>query len=285
MSTVLDIDVAWDDFGTVLGNLIAKPVHLERDIERLRHALYRQGGVDRRRAAAIFHANRIMPVSHDGWSEFYLEALSDFFLKYQSDNYVLLAESETVFLSWLGDGVSIEDANERRLTLRILMRASNIPDRIERRVLDAVKENLLHESERWLDVGSRSAGVIDALDMHLIRRLVLGAGGQYPRKSSRAAVTFLLGLDQHVEQFVEPNEWRQLLIGCIASLLAVDQKDGSEMGLASVSDLEGWIKLHLDDGYSSEDATCLQDDILSAMRRMSLGGEHAPTDQQQVRRL
>ena len=199
LSTALDIDVALEDFGVMLDELTSKPALSERDIERLRHALYQQGGLDRRLAARVFHANRIMQTDHDGWSEFYLEALTGFFLEYQSGCFLLPVEAEATLLTWLGDGSSIDHPNERRLALRILLKASGTATLLERRVLDAVNDNLIHRSERWLGVGERSAGSVDAMDMQLIRRLTYGAGGQYPRSSNRAVVTFLLDLDQHVK--------------------------------------------------------------------------------------
>ena len=155
----------------VLDELASKATLSEGDIERLRHALYQQGGLDRRLAARVFHANRIMEANHDGWSELYLEALTGFFLDYQSGSYALPAEGEATLLTWLGDGPSIGHPNERRLALRILLKDSGAAALLERRVLDAVSENLLHRSERWLGVGERSAGFVDVVDMQLIRRL------------------------------------------------------------------------------------------------------------------
>lgn len=282
MSTVLDIDVASDDVSVVLGELISKPAHLDCNLETLRQGLYRQGGVDRRHAAEIFHANRIMKVRHDGWSEFYLDAMAGFFVEYQHDSYVLPVDAESILIGWLGDGVSIDHPNERRLTLRILLRAANIPDRLELRVVKAVKENLLHRSERWLGVGERCAGSIDALDMQMIRRLVQGAGGQYPRRSSHAVVTFLFSLEQHAKQFMAPREWRHMLINCVARHLTMDPENGSETTLAPHVALKAWIKPLLDEGYSSEKAACLQDDILSTMRLVSDHGDQAPTVQPSI---
>ena len=157
LMSAMHIDTALDDFSTLLGQLTSASVFSKRDIETLRDALLRQGGINRRRAAEIFHANRIMLAKRDDdWSEFYLETLAGFFLQYQNGRQILPAESEDLLLAWLGAGVSIDHYNERRLTLRILLMATEIPDRIEQRVLEAVSNNLISQSGRWLGIGQRS---------------------------------------------------------------------------------------------------------------------------------
>ncbi len=266
MLTAPEADIALDDFSAALDELTSKPALFERDVERLRHALYRQGGVDRRSAAEIMQANRIMQTSHNGWSEFYLEALSDFFLEYQGDNVVLPACSEEMLLAWLGDGVAIDHVNERRLILRILLKATSTPVLLERRVLDAVKENFLHHSERWIGAGERSKGVVDALDMQLIRRLTHGARGQYPRRSNQAVVSFLVDLEQQVKQFTDREGWRRLLIDCVALHLTMGPMNGCALEKVPVVELKTRIKALFEQDSAVSRSACLQDDILSAMQ-------------------
>ncbi|MDH3661126.1 MAG: hypothetical protein OEU92_14060, partial [Alphaproteobacteria bacterium] len=113
MQSLLDTDGKADDFGALLGALATKPALFEDDVQRIRHVFYRQGAVDRRSAAQIFHANRVMRASNDCWTEFYLEALAEFFLDAQRDGLVLPADKETALLTWLGDGISLVDLGER----------------------------------------------------------------------------------------------------------------------------------------------------------------------------
>lgn len=266
LPTALDIDVALEDFGVVLDEMTSKPALIERDMERLRHALYQRGGMDRQRAARIFHANRIMLAHHDGWSEFYLETLTGFFLECQGDSIILPAMAEEMLLTWLGDGISIDHVNERRLILRILLKTSSIPVLVEQRVLHAVEDNLLNQSERWLGVGERSVGVVDVLDMQLIRRLAHRAGGQYPQRCNRAVISFLIGLDQHAKQFIDQEGWRQLLVDCVARHLRTDALNGCELALASNAELKAGIKILLGEGYAPQKARRLQDEVLAAMR-------------------
>ncbi|MEM8948460.1 MAG: hypothetical protein AAGC99_03920 [Pseudomonadota bacterium] len=270
MTAAMNIDAAVNDFSALLGELTSTSTFSRLNIEELRTALFRQGGVDRRCAAEIFHANRtITPEKNGEWSEFYLEVLTGFFLQYQSGRYILPAEFEDLLVAWLGEGTSIDHVNERRLTLRILLRVTNTPDRIERRVLGAVSSNLLSQSERWLGNGQRSPGVLDALDMQLIRRLVCRAEGHYQRNCSRAAIVFLLKLNEQMEGFADPEGWRQLILHCAARHLSVELKKDFEGPMEPSDKFELWAEGLSYDGCSFDRLACLRDDIFSEMRRVS----------------
>lgn len=264
MPAIVDIDSEADGFGRLLGELTSKPALFEGDIHRLRHAFYRRDAVDRRLAAEIFHANRAMRARDDGWTELYLEALTDFFLDCRSDGHVLLTCSETTLLAWLGDGVSIDNPAERRLCLRILLKAADTPKRLEQRLLDAVSENFLQQSECWLGGGYRTAGVIGASDIHLIRRMLHGAGGQYPRKIRRSVIAFLLHLDRNASHFANPEGWRRLLVASVVRHLSSDLSATLSTTAASKTDILTALSTLLDNGYSPEEAARLRNDVVSA---------------------
>lgn len=276
LPTALNIDVAVDDVDAMLNDLTSKRAVAGLGIERLRQALYQQGGVDRRRAAAIFLANRTMQACSDDWSEFYLEVLTGFFLQHQGNSIVLPVDLEKLLLAWLGGGVSIGHPNERRLISRILLKASIIPPLVEQRALDALKENLLHQSERWLGVGERSAGIIDVLDMQLIRRLAYGPGGQCARSNDLALVTFLLDLERHATQFIDQEGWRELLMGCVLRHLANDPLNPVDKDLPWDVELKARLKALLGENYPSEKAVLLLGDILSASQVGAVKGEDLP---------
>jgi hypothetical protein len=270
---VLDIDGEVDAFGTLLGTFTSKPVIHEHDMQRLRHAFYSHGVIDRRLAAEIFHANRNMRARHDGWTEFYLEALTDVFLDCHQGQYLLPAASESVLLAWLGDGVSIADPGERRLALRILLRANNGPERLEQRVVHAIEKNMLHESERWLEGGKRSAGIIDALDIHLIQRLLRGCGGPHPRKIRRAAITFLLNLNRHAQRFVDPDGWWRLLVGSLVRHLCAELPLGPAARTDPRVDIVAGLTTLLDCRESPTNAARLRHDVLAAAQVMLHAGD------------
>lgn len=268
MSSFLNIDVREDSMGVLLSELTSRQSLTEHDVQRIREAAYRQGGVDRRLAAEVFHANRLMSSQSDAWTELYLELLNDYFLRYQRGRYRLLKEDETTLLIWLGDDVSIANVEERRLALRILLRASNIPNQLQQRVLDAVSDNLLHHGERWLGLGKRSAGVIDALDMQLIRRLVYGITEEGIQEARGTIINFLLGLDQNARRFINPGSWRRLLIENIAQHLSFELSRAQDANGSPNADFMVALARLLDQNSSSADDASFANDVLVAARSM-----------------
>jgi len=215
LQSVPDDDKA-NAFDSLLGALTSKAALRDADVQMLRHAFYKEGVIERRQAAAIFHANRVMQTDHNGWTTFYLEALTDVFLTPGHEGYVVDAGAEAMLLAWLGDGVTIPNPGERQLTLRLLMRAANEPDGLEQRVLQAVSENFLHERQCWIGGGNRSPGVIDATDIQLIKRLLYRNSNTQGLFIRKAAIPFLLRLDRQAASFADPDEWRRFLTACLA---------------------------------------------------------------------
>ena len=265
MQSVLEIDGATDDFARLLRELTEMSTVDDRALDALGHAFYRQGGVTRRCAAQIFHANRMMRDRHDGWVEFYLEALTDFFLDHQEDGSVLADKAGAMLLAWLGEGRSIADIGERRLALRLLLKADDVTEPFERRVFDALLESLLKQSARWLGKGSREAGMIDALDMQLIRRAVFGAGRRSPNKISSVAAEFLIELDRQVLSFKEPGVWRDFLIDALSRHLHGRVQPGQATALALDGELQACLKTWFDAGRPADEAAKLRHDVLNAV--------------------
>ncbi|MEM7044138.1 MAG: hypothetical protein AAF543_15110 [Pseudomonadota bacterium] len=257
------IDDPADDLTPLIRELTSRPDVLRQDLQSLRFALDRHGPIDRRQAAEFFRANRIIRTDQDGWYELYLAALTGFFLKYQEDRFILPEHSAALLLGWLGGEESIADVGERRLTLRLLLRAADVPDCFERRILDAIAEALIHQPYRWSGDGVRTPGVIDALDLHLIGNLACRSGNQPTNRLSRIMVAFLLTLERGPCRFADPAAWRRLLVDCLARHLSqglMPERDvASASSSRSISDLSALLDECCGPGMDDH----LRDEVLS----------------------
>ncbi|MEM7023654.1 MAG: hypothetical protein AAF637_13840, partial [Pseudomonadota bacterium] len=89
------------------------------DVLHLRRSIYREGGIDRDEAAALFRLNR-NPGDHDpAWAEFYVEALGDFFYWREGTDSVLTEDAERVLMEWIGPADALDDGTELRLLLQL----------------------------------------------------------------------------------------------------------------------------------------------------------------------
>lgn len=198
-------------FDSLLESVVASPAVTEETVQQLRLAFYRRGSIDRPLAARIMHANRCFAAAHPSWTEFYLEALADFFLTRAENRIMLPAHAEGMLIGWIGDGGRITNIGERRLVLRIMLRATELSEGFRRLGMDMVRHNLFHETEQLLSHAPRQPGVVDGADMQLIRKLVCSAGGQQSIEAGRTLADFLRDLDQRAARIVDRAAWHRLL--------------------------------------------------------------------------
>ncbi len=257
-------DSVAEDARCLLAALVARPIIDDQHVQRLRIFAYRCGKIDRRFAAQLFLANREASLQSQDWTELYLELLTGFFLEDQEGQDCLSREKEALILSWLGaEPSSIRSLAERRLALRVLLRASRGAPLLEQRIYMAVMENLLHQRERWLWNGARRPGEIDAMDIWLIRNLIdrRSAGGVF--KISCATITFLLAIEQHASRFADPISWQQLFVKSL--LRHLDPVRWNQVDVTKGAGLAASLALLLDPethrtfgtvmGISSDEAT------------------------------
>lgn len=184
----------------------------EDDLHKLRLALYRSGPLSHDQVERFFDAHNKMPATDGLWVEFFIEALADFFLTRRGDQIYLTDNAEDRLFGAIGEGAPIIDLGHRRLMLRLLLRATKVSERYRRLVFDTVHHHLMHDQRRLLIDLPRQAGAIDVVDLQLIRKLIRGAGGQYPCAIGRAAADFLLILDQAPLAFSDQDGWRKLFL-------------------------------------------------------------------------
>lgn len=202
-------EAGFSSFDAGLRHLVAAPVMAEDAVRRLRERFYRPFRMDRARAVQIIHANREMEAPSSAWIEFYLEALTAFFLV-PSDGRLHLTEARlAVLLGWLGDGAAITDIAERRLLTRLFLRADEPPEPLFRFLLAIIGHHLREQPERFFGDGRRQPGMIDAIDVRLLRRLLCCR--HLPVSSSDRAGVFLRALEQRGLVISEPAAWDLLL--------------------------------------------------------------------------
>lgn len=182
----------------------------EDSLHELRHLLYRSCPIDHDQVKKILEVHRSTSAKDGPWIEFFLEALTDFFLTRQEDRIYLTDIAETRLLDAIGDEDPIINSGHRHLALRLLLRATEVSERFRRLVLNMVQHHLMHDSQRLLIDLSRQPGTIDIVDLQLIRKLVFGAGGQYDRPIDQSTANFLIELDQPCFTVIDQDAWRRL---------------------------------------------------------------------------
>lgn len=211
--TLLEVD----PLTTGLQEIVERQECNEDDLLALRHVLYRSSPIGQEKVALLFDAHQKMPVSDSLWGEFFIEATAEVFLTRRHDQIVIDDQALNQLLDAIGGSPTIDDPGHRRLALQLLLRSTKPPEWLRALFFHTVREHLVKENRRLLINLPREPGTVDVVDMHLIRKLVLGAGGQYPTKVNLVAVNFLLALDEAPLTFTDPGAWETLLLKIVSS--------------------------------------------------------------------
>jgi hypothetical protein len=211
MSSLLVHDDAKDDLERLFDRQRMTDRISWHDVLYLRQALYQRGRLDLPTARLVFELNRSVATRHSAWFELYLEVLTDCFLDIDQGVPGVSVRSAACLLDWIGGDVPITDLAERRLLLRLLLRSER-PDRTFRsHVLAVAAAELIHGDHRVCSDAPRQPGVIDAIDgvidaidLQLVRRLVHGAADQETPDVDPEVARFLAALWAGIDPGAQP---------------------------------------------------------------------------------
>jgi len=204
------------------------------DVLALRRAIYQDGSIGRDEADFLLELNRQSRGDDPAWTEFYVEALTDFFYWREGSDSALTEQAERLLLGHIGDGDgSVDDPTELRLLLNLIFRNNGSSERFRAFVLAAVERSVLHSDHALYGHQGRRPGAIDRADVEVIRRLVYGTGGQSGLAISRAEAEFLFALNRATAGADNHPAWRELFVKAVTMHLlfggvSPDQVDESE---------------------------------------------------------
>jgi hypothetical protein len=137
---------------------------------------------------------------------------------------------EDLAIAFLGRTTPMTDPGRRRLALRLFLRVTTMSDRFRHLVLDMAHHHLRCDNRRLLIDQKRTPGVIDLVDLQLLRKLVFGAGGQYADQVDPVTASFLLKLDRAPFSFAEPKAWKRLFLQALSLCLLRDREGEAGAG-------------------------------------------------------
>jgi hypothetical protein len=190
------------------------------EVLRLRKDVFGDGIVSRDEAKLLFYLNERAGHGNDeAWDDFFVEALSTYFV-WKQEPVGYLSDEDARFLveQITKDGV-IDDTTEFALLINIFQHLRTAPEEVIVLALEAVKETVLGGGTVLFGPERRRPGVIDAADVELIRSVIFasGSGGSLTITRREAMLVFELN-DRTVEKNNAP-EWQTLFVQAIAHYL------------------------------------------------------------------
>ena len=223
----------------LVATLCAKGSLDAADVFRLRQEVYSDGVIDKAEAEAVFELERMCRSKAPEWLAFFVDELTYYFVfKAQPRGYV--SEENARFLTdqVISDG-RINGPTELELLIDIVSSAHSCPEELVVFVLDAVRESVLSPDTAAYDP-DRAAGVIDAVDVEIIRRVINAGGGGGSYTVTRREADLLYDLNRATSQSDNVKGWRDLFVKGIASHLMFPLGSPDVPDVERILEYEAW---------------------------------------------
>ena len=184
------------------------------DVLSLRRAIYGDGEIKQDEADFLFHLNQKSRDNDGTWDEFYVEALTDYFVWKRGPDGLLSDEDAQLLIDRIGADNKVEHPTELKLLSNILYRAQSVPQSLRVFALKAVRDSVLSTDPEVLGAG-RKPGVIDETDVQLIQRIIYGMGSDGGIAIDREEAELLFELNNRSTKADNHVSWTMLFVKAI----------------------------------------------------------------------
>lgn len=193
----------------------------EADVARLRRAFYESAAIEPEEADALFVLNESCPVQDQAWSEFFIEAVTDYVVhQMQPEGYVTVENAAWLIKSITRDG-RVESKTELELLVNILDKARWSPVSLVRFALDQVKQAVV-TGEGPLRAGQGlEKGRIGEGEVELLRRILYAFGGDGCASITRPEAEVLFEINDAISAAGEEacEDWSDLFVKAVANVV------------------------------------------------------------------
>jgi hypothetical protein len=202
----------------LVADLMAKGSIDADDVLKLRREVYADGIIDPEEVKAVFELERACESQEAEWIAFFVDELTYYLVaKAEPRGYVSDENARFLIEEVLRDG-KIKGPTELELLITIVESARRCPEELVLFVLEAVKESVLRPGAALYGT-DREAGVIDPVDVEIIRRAIYGGGGAGTYTVTRREADLLWDLNKATVDAENAEGWRELFVQGVASHL------------------------------------------------------------------
>ncbi|MFM5931053.1 MAG: hypothetical protein ACKOPQ_09115 [Novosphingobium sp.] len=189
------------------------------EILALRRAGWGDGAITPEEAEALFAVNDRIANPSAEWADFFVEALSEFVVNaIEPRGYVDQGQADWLVSRIDHDG-RLESLCELELLVKIIEKASNVPQSLKDYVLGQLETAVL-TGEGPTRAGSLEKGSINAAEVALLRRAIFAQASDRPAAASRSEAEMLFRLKDATLGAANAPEWKRLFVQGVGSYLA-----------------------------------------------------------------
>ena len=201
----------------LFGEIAARGRIGEDDVSALRRMIYGAPRVTREVVDRLFDLDHVGGEKVPAWHALYVEAITGFLVEQEEpQGYVDDANADWI-IARIGRDGRIETASELDLLVTILEKSKHSPVRLVRFALEAVKDTVIAGEGPGRGGGTHAAGVVDAADVALLRRILYAFGGDGHIGITRAEAEALFEINDATSAADNHVDWTDLFVKAIAN--------------------------------------------------------------------
>ena len=203
--------------GSLLTEIKAAGTITDKDVVRLRMAIFPDGVVTPDEAEDLFSLNDAATDVYPAWRDLFVEAMTDYVVRQMHpEGYVDDAGAKWLIARIGADGVVKADS-ELELLVKVLESADSAPDSLCVYALEQVREAVLTGEGPLACGGALEPGRINAAETALVRRVMYAAAGQGNIAITRREAEVLFDINDAARGHDNDPAWRDLFAKAIAA--------------------------------------------------------------------
>lgn len=189
------------------------------DVLRLRAAYYSEGRLGAEDAETLFALNDACPVQDPAWSDFFIEAVTDYVVHQMAPDGYVTAANAAWLMAHIGDGGAVRSKAELELLVNVLGKSRWSPPSLTAFALAQVRDAIARNDGPLRQGRGVEPGTITDGEVELLRRILYAFDNDGPMGLTRPELEILLEIDAAVagEDSGKSGAWAELLVKALAN--------------------------------------------------------------------
>lgn len=215
----------------------------DTEVRRLRETIFADGLVSREDAALLFHLNELADIGNaPAWYDFFVEALTDYFVwKQQPSQYLSAEDCEFLCAAVMHDG-RIDNGCEFALLLNVLRWLKQAPQKLVDTALAGLRETVLQGGSVQFGPRRQLRGVVDDADLECIRAVIFAPASDGGLTVTRAEAELLFELHRATAGKKNAPGWRELFVEAVSHHLMCPTEPAQAPDAAELARREAWLE-------------------------------------------
>jgi hypothetical protein len=189
------------------------------DVLRLKSAFHRDGNISADEAEALFTLNETCQQQDPAWTEFYIDALTDYLVNQVQPEGYLIAEEAKRFTDRIAPEGIVVRKSDLDLIVNVLDKSRWSPVSVSRIALQQVKRAAIDGEGPLREYYPNQAGTIRECEVELVRRILYAFGGDGHIAVTRPEAEVLFDINDAIIDPQANAAWTDLFVKAVTNVV------------------------------------------------------------------